>query len=92
MKIEKKLIKELVEYLDEFKLSDIEYGNNDLKIRLSNAKQQLASFESNKLDLKSALDHLNKVLSRNSVVDTLNTTNNPKDSEKEKNSQLTKKD
>lgn len=66
--------------------------NNDLKIRLANAKQQLASFESNKLDLKSALDHLNKVLSRSSVIDTLNTINKSKVSDKEENSQTVKKD
>jgi len=35
MKIEKKLIKELVEYLNEFKLTELEYGNSDLKIKVS---------------------------------------------------------
>jgi len=35
MKIDKKLIKELVDYLDEFSLSEIEYGNSDLKIKVS---------------------------------------------------------
>jgi len=35
MKIEKKLIKELVDYLDEFNLSEIEYGNSDVKIKVS---------------------------------------------------------
>ena len=35
MKIEKKLIEELVKYLDEYKLSEIEYGNSDLKIKVS---------------------------------------------------------
>jgi len=37
MKIDKKLIKELTEYLNEFKLTEIEYGNNELKIKVSKA-------------------------------------------------------
>ena len=36
MKIDKKLIEELTSYLDEFGLSEIEYGNNDIKIKVSN--------------------------------------------------------
>ena len=35
MKINKKLIQELTEYLNEFKLTELEYGNNDLKIKVS---------------------------------------------------------
>jgi len=35
MKIEKKLIQELVNYLDEFNLTEIEYGNSDTKIKVS---------------------------------------------------------
>ena len=35
MKIDKKLIKELTSYLNEFELTEIEYGNNDLKIKVS---------------------------------------------------------
>jgi len=35
MKIDKKLIKELTYYLNEFKLTELEYGNNDLKIKVS---------------------------------------------------------
>ena len=34
MKIDKKLIKELTYYLNEFKLTELEYGNNDLKIKV----------------------------------------------------------
>ena len=37
MKIDKKLIKELTDYLNEFKLTEIEYGNNELKIKVSKA-------------------------------------------------------
>ena len=35
MKIEKKLIQELVGYLDEFNLTEIEYGSSDTKIKVS---------------------------------------------------------
>ena len=35
MKINKKLIEELTSYLNEFGLSEIEYGNNDTKIKVS---------------------------------------------------------
>ena len=35
MKINKKLIKELVDYLNEFNLSDLEYSEKSLKIRVS---------------------------------------------------------
>ena len=37
MKIDKKLIKELTEYLNEFNLTELEYGNNDLNIKVSKA-------------------------------------------------------
>ena len=35
MKIDKKLIKELTDYLNEFYLTELEYGNNELKIKVS---------------------------------------------------------
>jgi len=35
MKIDKKLIKELTDYLNEFDLTELEYGNNELKIKVS---------------------------------------------------------
>ena len=34
MKINKKLIKELVENLEEFKLTELEYSEKDIKIKL----------------------------------------------------------
>jgi acetyl-CoA carboxylase biotin carboxyl carrier protein len=37
MKIDKKLIKELVDNLDEFKLTELEYKNGDTKIKVSKA-------------------------------------------------------
>jgi acetyl-CoA carboxylase biotin carboxyl carrier protein len=37
MKIDKKLIKELVDNLDEFRLTELEYQNGDTKIKVSKA-------------------------------------------------------
>jgi len=41
MKIDKNIIKELTEYLDEFNLTEIEYTNKDTKIKVS--KSQLSN-------------------------------------------------
>ena len=52
MKIDKKLIKELVDYLNEFKLTELEYGNSDLKIKVSKKKNQtISSVETKNIDL-----------------------------------------
>ena len=40
MKIDKKLIKELSEYLDEFKLTEIEFTEKDTKIKVSKNNEQ----------------------------------------------------
>ena len=39
MKIEKKLIKELVEYLSEFNLTELEYQEGQTKIKVSKASK-----------------------------------------------------
>ena len=39
MKIDKKLIKELVDNLDEFKLTELEYQNGETKIKVSKASK-----------------------------------------------------
>ena len=39
MKIDKKLIKELVDNLDEFKLTDLEYQSGDTRIKVSKYKE-----------------------------------------------------
>ena len=41
MKIDKKLIKELVDYLNEFNLTELEYGQSDTKIRVSKKKSDI---------------------------------------------------
>jgi acetyl-CoA carboxylase biotin carboxyl carrier protein len=41
MKIDKKLIKELVDYLNEFNLTELEYGQSDTKIKVSKKKSNI---------------------------------------------------
>tara|TARA_B100000989_G_scaffold291876_1_gene266981 strand:+ start:453 stop:878 length:426 start_codon:yes stop_codon:yes gene_type:complete len=43
MKIDKKIIKELSEYLDEFNLTELEYTDKDKKIKVSKYKLSLTS-------------------------------------------------
>ena len=43
MKIDKKLIKELTDYLNEFNLTEIEYSEKDYKIKVSKAATSVAS-------------------------------------------------
>ena len=45
MKIEKKLIKELTDYLNEFSLTEIEYSEKDFKIKVSKASSLISSSE-----------------------------------------------
>ena len=47
MKIDKKIIKELANYLEEFGLSEIEYGNSDLKIKVSKKVNSISTETSN---------------------------------------------
>ncbi len=41
MKIDKNLIKELVNYLNEFNLTELEYGQSDTKIKVSKKKSDI---------------------------------------------------
>jgi acetyl-CoA carboxylase biotin carboxyl carrier protein len=43
MKIDKKLIKELVDYLNEFNLIELEYGQSDTKIKVSKKKSDIST-------------------------------------------------
>ena len=45
MKIDKKLIKELTDYLNEFSLTEIEYSEKDFKIKVSKASSLISSSE-----------------------------------------------
>ena len=57
MKIDKKLIKELTDYLNEFKLSELEYGNKDLKIKI--AKANLTTANNAKTDTENLSKSIN---------------------------------
>ena len=59
MKIEKKLIKELTDYLNEFKLTELEYGDKDLKIKVS--KSVSNSLSDNSADNSSVASNVRKV-------------------------------
>ena len=56
MKIDKKLIKELSEYLDEFKLTEIEFAEKDTKIKVSknnfSVNKQVTPIDQNDITLK----------------------------------------
>ena len=43
MKIDKKIIKELVDCLNEFGLTELEYGNETLKVKVSNSSASKSS-------------------------------------------------
>ena len=56
MKIDKKLIKELTQYLDEFNLTELEYANNEIKIKVSkasNLKTQNQNIQNNNINKQS---------------------------------------
>ena len=56
MKIDKKLIKELTQYLDEFNLTELEYANNGIKIKVSkasNIKTQNQNLQNNDISKQS---------------------------------------
>ena len=49
MKIDKKLIKELTDYLNELGLTELEYGNNELKIKVSKSTSSSNNIDQNKI-------------------------------------------
>ena len=56
MKIDKKLIIELTQYLDEFNLTELEYANNEIKIKVSkasNLKTQNQNIQNNDINKQS---------------------------------------
>ena len=63
MKIDKKIIKELTEYLDEFNLTELEYTTKDTKIKVSKNNNTL-----NNQALKNlSIDNLSNTDSKNTV-------------------------
>ena len=69
MKINKKIIKELSDYLDEFNLTELEYTEKDTKIKVS--KNNISS-NNNSLPLNNkppiASDNTNKVVSGTEIT------------------------
>ena len=62
MKIDKKLIKELTDYLNEFDLTELEYGNNDLKIKVSKSNPNISSALGSKI-ISSSKPNTTKLIS-----------------------------
>ena len=52
MKINKKIIKELSEYLDEFKLTELEYADKDNKIKVSKNNKSISKQEVETIGIK----------------------------------------
>ena len=69
MKIDKKIIKELSDYLDEFNLSELEYTEKDTKIKVSKKRISINNEEilnnSNKKNLKN-----NPISNQNQIIGT----------------------
>ena len=67
MKIDKKLIKELTDYLNEFDLTEIEYTDKDTKIKVSKSKistsNQITTSPIIKSSEKSVSDNTQKIIS-----------------------------
>ncbi|MDC3088134.1 acetyl-CoA carboxylase biotin carboxyl carrier protein subunit [Candidatus Pelagibacter sp.] len=66
MKIDKKIIKELSEYLDEFNLTELEYTEKDKKIKVSKNKLAISNSSPSNANLSSITEtsnNLKKVLS-----------------------------
>ena len=67
MKIDKKIIKELTDYLNEFDLTEIEYTEKDTKIKVSKSKvatsNQITNSPGIKSPEKSAIDTTQKIIS-----------------------------
>ena len=72
MKIDKKLIKELSEYLDEFKLTEIEFTEKDTKIKVSknnvSINNQQVPILNNASTVKENTQQINKVSSGLEVI------------------------
>ena len=62
MKINKNIIKELTEYLDEFNLTEIEYSEKDLKVKVSKSRV------SQNIDPSLSIDKT-KVIKEETVID-----------------------
>ena len=63
MKINKKIIKELTEYLNEFNLTEIEYTEKDIKVKVSKSSgSHVATIKDIKSELKTENTKLDKII------------------------------
>ena len=71
MKIDKKIIKELSDYLDEFNLTELEYTEKDKKIKVSKNKSSIDSVSpsnNNQSTIAKPTNDSNKVLSSKEIT------------------------
>ena len=71
MKIDKKIIKELSEYLDEFNLTELEYTEKDKKIKVSKNKSSISGtlpLNNNQSAIKEPTNNSNKVFSSKEIT------------------------
>ena len=71
MKIDKKIIKELSDYLDEFNLTELEYTEKDKKIKVSKNKSSISSYSpsnNNESTITKPTNDSNKVLSSKEIT------------------------
>ena len=71
MKIDKKIIKELSDYLDEFNLTELEYTEKDKKIKVSKNKSSIHSaspLSNNQTKILETTNNSNKVLSGKEIT------------------------
>ena len=68
MKIDKKIIKELTDYLNEFDLTEIEYTEKDTKIKVSKNKISVSSQSSPINNTASTTEKVNKISNSNSGI------------------------
>ena len=71
MKIDKKIIKELSDYLDEFNLTELEYTEKDKKIKVSKNKSSISSTSpsnNNQPIITESTNNSNKVLSSKEIT------------------------
>ena len=63
MKINKNVIKELTEYLNEFNLTEIEYTEKDIKVKVSKSiRSNIATVKESKSEIKSENVKLEKII------------------------------
>ena len=68
MKIDKKIIKELSDYLDEFNLTELEYTEKDTKIKVSKNKISVSSQSSPINNIASTTEKNNQISNSNSGI------------------------